>query len=128
MLLGLVLANAVAKVDRVDEVRRQAIRWVGDNTSALAWAETDKAASKSGQMANVAVIWAQLYGKCSVDNTEHLAGAKMGDIDEATRHKVLTSLHQKDFVNVTAIPGVIKLFHACDPSACEALRPHHEIL
>ena len=50
----------------------------------------------------------------------------MGDINGATHHKVLTSLHQK-FGNVTVIPGVIKLFHKCDPSACEALRPHHEI-
>ena len=63
-------------------------------------------------MANVIVVWAQLYGKCSVDNTEHVAGTQMGDIDGATRHKVLTSLHHKDLVDVTAIPGVINLFHA----------------
>ena len=56
-----------------------------------------------------------------------LCRQQMGDINGATHHKVLTSLHQKDFGNVTVIPGVIKLFHKCDPSACEALRPHHEI-
>ena len=54
-------------------------------------------------MSNVAVKWAQLYGECAVDSTEHLAGAQMGDIDGATRHKVLTSWHQKNFVDVTII-------------------------
>ena len=68
---------------------------MGDNTSVLVWAETGKAASKSDQMANVAVAWAKLYGECAVNSTEHLAGAQMGDIDGATRHKVLTSLHQE---------------------------------
>ena len=101
------LANAVAKVNKVNAVRRQAIRWVGDNTSALAWAITGEAASKSGQMANVADALVQLCGNCSVDNTEHLAGAQMGGIDGATRYEVLTSWHQDDFVDVTAIPGVI---------------------
>ena len=58
-LFGLLSTNAVAKVGKVNAVRRQAIRWAGDNTSALSLAETDKATSKSDQMANVAVKWAQ---------------------------------------------------------------------
>ena len=99
-LFGLVYANTVAKVDKVNAVRRQAIRWVGDYTSALVSAETGKAASKFDQMANVAVAWAQLYGEYAVDSTEQLAGAQMGDIDGATRHKFLTSLHQEKFVSM----------------------------
>ena len=86
------------------------IMWEGDNTSALAWAESGKVKSLGGQMANVAVTWAQLYGRFNVDATVHLAGVNMGDVDGATRDKVLTSLTLDTFVAVEQETGVLELF------------------
>ena len=61
--------------------------WERDNTSALAWAASGKMKALGGQMANIAVTWAQLYGRFNVDSTLHLAGVNMGDVNGATQKK-----------------------------------------
>jgi hypothetical protein len=89
--------------------------WEGDNTSALAWAASGKVKSRGGQMANIAVTWAQLYGRFNVDSTVHLAGINMGDVDGATRDKVLTSLSLDTFIALEQEAGVLELFALCNP-------------
>ena len=89
-LFGLLSANAVAKVGKVNAVRRQAIRWAGDNTCALSLAETGQAYIQVRSNGECCRQVGPVYSECAVDSTEHLAGAQMGDIDGAACHKVLT--------------------------------------
>ncbi len=65
-------------------------------------------------MANIAVTWAQLYGRFNVDSTVHLAGINMGDVDGATRDKVLTSLSLNTCIAVEQEAGVLELFALCN--------------
>ena len=88
LLFGLILANHVAgPITQWGVKKQKSMKWVGDNTVALAWADASKVKSKSGQFANITVTWCEIYGNISVDATEHLAGELMGDIDGATRQK-----------------------------------------
>ena len=115
LLLGLLMIHTAARKGLVTLGDNPNIMWEGDNTSALAWAESGKVKSLGGQMANVAVTWAQLYGRFNVDATVHLAGVNMGDVDGATRDKVLTSLTLDTFVAVEQETGVLGLFALCNP-------------
>ena len=115
LLLGLLLVHTAAQRGLVTLGDNPNIMWEGDNTSALAWAASGKVKSLGGQMANIAVTWAQLYGRFNVDSTVHLAGVNMGDVDGATRDKVLTSLSFDTFVALEQDPGVMELFALCNP-------------
>jgi hypothetical protein len=77
-------------------------------------------------MANVAMVWAQLYGNFEIQETEYLEGRRMGDVDGATRDKVLTVLPPSLFRDVESIPGVVDLFSRCDPDVKEAAVNHHK--
>ena len=125
LLLGLVLLHLLLR-EKGEPRRQQAVRWIGDNLTALRWAETSKVNSKSGQMANVAMVWAQLYGNFEIQETEYLEGRRMGDVDGATRDKVLTVLPPDLFRDVESIPGVVELFSQCDPDVKEAAVNHHK--
>ena len=116
LLLGLLLINAAAKDGLVSLGKDPIIIWEGDITSALSWAESGKVKSLGGQMANLAVVWSQLYGGFNIDSSIHLAGIHMGDVDGASRDKELTELSPKDFVPVEHFPGVRELFSLCNPT------------
>ena len=105
VLLGLILLNSSSEVAHPRPTFKHSVHWTGDNTAALKWAQSAKVKSKSGQMANLAMIWAQAYGNFEVTGTDHLAGLKMGDIDGATRDKVLTSFHLCSFGRSSLCPG-----------------------
>ena len=126
LLLGLLLINAVAKDGLVVLGKYPTIIWEGDNTSALSWAESGKVKSLGGQMANLAVVWSQLYGNFNVDSSIHLAGIHMGDVDGASRDKELTELSPKDFVPVENFPGVRELFSLCNPTVHLETLEFHE--
>ena len=115
LLLGLLMIHTAARKGLVTLGDDPNIMWEGDNTSALAWAASGKVKSLGGQMANIAVTWAQLYGRFNVDSTVHLAGINMGDVDGATRDKVLTSLTLDTFIAVEQETGVLELFALCNP-------------
>ena len=66
-------------------------------------------------MANIAVTWAQLYGRFNVDSTVHLAGVNMSDVDGAIRDKVLTLLSFNTLIALQQDPGVMELFALCSP-------------
>ena len=117
LLLGLILLNSTLEASQPRPACKHSVHWTGDNTAALKWAQSAKVKSKAGQMANLAMIWAQAYGNFEVTGTDHLAGLKMGDIDGATRDKVLTSLPPHLFREIESLPGVLDLFLLCDPSA-----------
>ena len=117
LLLGLILLNASMDASQPRPTFKHSVHWTGDNTAALQWARSSKVKSKCGQIANLAMIWAQAYGNFEVTGTDHLAGLKMGDIDGATRDKVLTSLSPLLFREIESLPGVMDLFLLCDPSA-----------
>ena len=117
LLLGLILLNTTLEASQPRPKFKHSVHWTGDNTSALKWAQSAKVKSKAGQMANLAMIWAQAYGNFEVSGTDHLAGLKMGDIDGATRDKELSSLSPEFFREIESVPGVMELFLLCDPSA-----------
>ena len=126
LLLGLLLINAAAKDGLVSLGKDPTIIWEGDNTSALSWAESGKVKSLGGQMANLAVVWSQLYGNFNLDSSIHLAGIHMGDVDGASRDKELTDLSPKEFVPVEDFPGVRELFSLCNPTVHLETLEFHE--
>ena len=126
LLLGLLLINAAARDGLVSLDKDPTIIWEGDNTSALSWAESGKVKSLGGQMANLAVVWSQLYGGFSIDSSIHLAGIHMGDVDGASRDKELTELSPKDFVPVEHFSGVRDLFSLCNPTVHLETLEFHE--
>ncbi len=114
-MLGLILLNR--KQQENNEAQgRHAIRWVGDNVAALKWARTHKVKSKAGQVSNLAVVWAQVYGNFEIRETVHEAGTNMGEVDGATRDKVLTNLLPELYVDVQSSTGIMDLFQLCDPT------------
>ena len=115
LLLGLILLNHKQKENN-ETHGRHGVRWVGDNVAALKWARTNKVKSKAGQVSNLAVVWAQVYGNFEISETVHEAGTNMGEVDGATRDKVLTNLLPELFVDVQSSPGVMDLYQLCDPT------------
>jgi hypothetical protein len=73
VILCLILVHTILKPTRL--VR---ILWVGDNTSALKWAENSKCASRAAQYANIIFVWLQIYKPMQVISTEHCQGIHMG--------------------------------------------------
>jgi hypothetical protein len=63
LLLGSLLVHTAAQGGLVTLGDNSNIVWEGDNTSALAWAASGKVKYLGGQMVNIAVTWAQLYGR-----------------------------------------------------------------
>jgi hypothetical protein len=128
LLLGLILLNLtlIEKGEKGGRHDQHVVRWTGDNLTALRWAETSKVKSKSGQLANLAVVWGQLYGNFEIVETVYLEGARMGEIDDATRDRELSQLSPDLFRDVGAIPGVLELFALCDPAINQCTIDHHK--
>ena len=119
------LGDRVQLGDQSVSICVPSIRWTSDNVAALTWLEKDKARSQAAQFANIAIIWAQIYGKLQVNEGVHLAGANMGDIDGASRDKPHPSLVAATFIPTESIPGVMELFAACDPAATDTAINNH---
>lgn len=128
LLLGLILLNLtlIENGEKGGRHDQHVVRWTGDNRTALRWAETSKVKSKSGQLANLAVVWGQLYGNFEIVETVFLEGARMGEIDDATRDRELSQLSPELFRDVGAIPGVLELFALCDPAINQCTIDHHK--
>ena len=124
LLLTLILVHRVQQGDQSVSICVPSIRWTSDNVAALTCLEKDKARSQAAQFANIAIIWAQIYGKVQVNEGVHLAGANMGDIDGASRDKSHPSLVAATFIPTESIPGVMELFAACDPAATDTTINH----
>ena len=125
LLLGVILANIVNNRSLIASEARQSLRWIGDNRAALSWADDNKVSSRSGQIANIAVIWSQLYGNFAVNDTEHLAGLEMGDVDAASRDKTLSTLKLTEFIDLTTVQGLNSLLLACNPTVSEHSINYH---
>jgi hypothetical protein len=106
-----------------------AIEWVGDNTSALSWAQQNKCRSASTQRAFVAYTMIQLPGGVVCWGTLHMAGVDMGDIDRLSRQRTVLALDPALSVDTTHIPAFQALFRTLDPAApTNQTRPHHAVL
>jgi hypothetical protein len=103
------------------------LHWVGDNTSALSWAEAYKVASSGTQAAFMAVSWLTISQNIQLIETEHLAGRLMGCVDALSRrqkHDLPPSLE----VNLDSQSRWHELFVLCDQTVKHNLAAHHEVL
>jgi hypothetical protein len=65
-------------------------------------------------VSNLAVVWAQVYENFEIRETVHEAGTNMGEVDGATRDKVLTNLLPELYVDVKSSTDVMDLFQLCE--------------
>ena len=102
-----------------------AIEWVGDNTSALSWAQQNKCRSASAQRAFVAYTMVQLTGGVVCSGTQHMAGVDMGDIDRLSRQRAVLDLDPALSVPTSQIPAFLALFCTLDPAVPNNHTRHH---
>jgi hypothetical protein len=119
-ILGCILASIVLKPSSLLR-----IHWIGDNTSALTWAENNKYSSKAAQYANIAYTWFQVYSQVHLHNTEHCAGIHMGNIDGLSRDLPTPGLDPRLRVDLDSHGVVQELFRAIDPTTQRNLDDHH---
>jgi hypothetical protein len=119
-ILGCILASIVLKPSSLTR-----IHWIGDNTSALTWAENNKCSSKAAQYANIAYTWFQIYSHVHIHSTEHCAGILMGNIDGLSRDFLTPGLDTRLRVDLDSNDTVQKLFQAIDPTIRHNLDDHH---
>ena len=118
-LLAMLCASRFRARCGVPPTHTIAIAWVGDNTSALSWAQQNKCRSASAQRAFVAYTMAQLTGGVVCSGTQHMAGVDMGDIDRLSRQRAVLDLD----------PAFLALFRTLDPAVPNNhTRPHHGTL
>jgi hypothetical protein len=128
-LLAMLCASHFRDLCCVPPTHTIAIEWVGDNTSALAWAQQNKCRSASTQRAFVAYTMVQLTGGVICSGTLHMAGVDMGDIDRLSRQRTVLTLDPALSVDTTHIPAFQALFRTLDPAApTNQTRPHHAVL
>ena len=102
------------------------VAWVGDNTSALSWAQTHKIRSWAGQSANLIEAWILLYADMWLTETNHLPGHLMGVIDDLSRDRPVPSLAGVPYVDLVPLfPGMSALFDLCNPLLVRSLEDHH---
>ena len=110
--------------------------WVGDNTSALSWAESHKVKSTAGQSSNLIEAWLLIYTDMWLTGTTHNPGHLMGVIDDLSRDRPTPSLRGVPAVDLLSVfPTMTSLFELCNPLVVRSLDEHyvafgrvHEIL
>jgi hypothetical protein len=120
-ILGCILASIFLKPSSL--IR---IQWIGDNTSALAWAEENKCSSKAAQYANIAFTWFQVYSNVQLQTTKHCAGVDMGVIDGLSRDFPTPGLDTELRIDVDSNEAVQMLFQTIDPTTIRNLDDHHD--
>jgi hypothetical protein len=101
--------------------------WINDNRGALQWANKGKCSSLASQYACLAVTQIHMFSNIYREDTDHLPGKAMGEIDLMSRmtddetldseriRRVCPSLTAPLMIDMdTSI--VHALFHLCDPS------------
>ena len=101
--------------------------WINDNRGALQWANKGKCSSLASQYACLAVTQIHMFSNIYREDTDHLPGKAMGEIDLMSRmtddetldseriRRVCPSLTASLMIDMdTSI--VHALFHLCDPS------------
>ncbi len=113
--LGLVLSLIlVAQYNKGHFAR---VSWINDNKSALAWAETDMAKSKSAQAAFLILCWLKIKTKIELVETEWIPGLSMGDVDALSRFKSVKDLNPMHNVSSRLPMGTMDLlFLLADPT------------
>jgi hypothetical protein len=120
-ILGCILASTLLKPSSLTR-----IQWIGDNTSALAWADGNKCSSRAAQYANIAFTWFQVYSNIQLQTTQHCAGVDMGVIDGLSRDFPTPGLDTRLRINMDSNEAVQTLFQVIDPTTRRNLDDHHE--
>jgi hypothetical protein len=101
--------------------------WINDNRGALQWANKGKCSSLASQYACLAVTQIHMFSNIYREDTDHLPGKAMGEIDLMSRmtddetldseriRKVCPSLTAHLMIDMDT-PIVHALFHLCDSS------------
>jgi hypothetical protein len=131
--MGLVLGTLLSKQwirNRHPEQYDQAwaLHWIGDNRSALRWAEQKRCKSAHTQQAFMAFTWLNLIGNIQSVSTTHRAGILMGDIDRLSRRQKLQVLDPALHVNLQHHQEVQHLLQLIDPTllANSNTKNHHQ--
>ena len=102
-------------------------RWINDNKGALQWADKEKCSSLASQFACLAVTQIHMFSNLYRENTDHLPGVEMGEIDLMSRmedgetldseriRRVCPSLKPSLMIDMDT-PLTNALFVLCDPS------------
>ncbi len=93
----------------------QFIKWIGDNTGALAWAAKSRCSSLDGQWANLISAWFQVFASFHVVEVKHLPGVEMGFIDDVSRGRSHPLALVVPFIKVDDNDSR-ELFKWCDPT------------
>jgi hypothetical protein len=120
-ILGCILASTLLKPSSLTRVQ-----WIGDNTSALAWADGNKCSGRAAQYANIAFTWFQVYSNVQLQTTKHCAGVDMGVIDDLSRDFPTPGLDTRLRIDLDSHEAVKTLFKVIDPTASRNLDDHHE--
>ena len=102
------------------------IHWIGDNISALSWAQKGKTTSHAAQFSLLFNTWFQIHNKFRITTT-HRAGLLMGDIDAISRlrqHSLPTHLE----ILPATIPNLDQLFLQCNILEISNMRDHQSVL
>jgi hypothetical protein len=100
------------------------VRWVNDNTGALAWADKFKSSSLASIVATTAVTSIQLLTNISFARSEWIPGLTMGDIDHESRreeHQIIgdysaPSLLPELFFDLESIAPIMQIIKDCEPA------------
>ena len=84
----------------VPRAQLRRVAWVGDNTSALSWADDHKVRSTAGQFANLIESWTLIYADMWLTKTDHHPGHLMGVIDDLSRDRPVPSLSGVPYVDL----------------------------
>jgi len=102
-------------------------KWINDNKGALQWADKDKCSSLASQFACMAVSQIHMFSNIYREDTDHLPGVEMGEIDLMSRmedgetltseriRRACPSLLPSQMLDMDT-PPMNALFAVCDPS------------
>jgi hypothetical protein len=108
------------------------IDWVGDNTSALAWANTHRCSSeeRQTQLAFIALSLCEQATHIKLHHTTQIKSAQMGIVDSVSRTETDEGVDEDIFKlkeNPDSFDGILQLVDLCNPyNDVGGTNDHHE--
>ena len=104
------------------------MKWTSDNTSAIKWAVDSKCSSRTGQVANMVIVWFQIVAQIDVMQVAWTPGVTMHEIDDGSRDVHNDKLSPDIFVQTQrAGSSLDKLIRLCDPDSTLQVGEHHTV-
>jgi len=105
------------------------MKWTSDNTSAIKWAVDNKCSSRTGQIANMVIVWFQIVAQVNVMQVAWIPGIAMKEIDDGSRDVPNDKLNPVTFVHTNREGSALdQLFRLCDPdSTLQVHSDHHAV-